>query len=65
MLSLQNVSRFWSILRTLAIDRVNPNVKTAPISSSLGVLVADRGVTHVLEATTLVDTASPLYLYLI
>ena len=32
MLSLQNVSRFWSILRTLAMDRANLNPKTGPIS---------------------------------
>ena len=64
MLSLQNVSRLWLILRTLAIDRANLNPKTAPISSSLGMLAADSGATHVLEATTLVDNAPPLYLYL-
>jgi len=64
MLSLQNVSRFWSILRTLAMDRANLNPKTAPISLSLGKLVADSGATRVLEVTRPVDTVPPLYLYI-
>ena len=64
MLSLQNVCRLWSILRTLTIDRANLNPKTAPISSSLGMLRADSGAICVLEATRLVDTAPSLYWYL-
>lgn len=64
MLSLQNVSRLWSILRTLAIDRASLNPKTAPMSSNLGILVADSGANRILEFTRLVDTVPSLYWYL-
>ena len=64
MLSLKNVSRFWSILSALAIHWANLNPKTAPMSSSLGKVVADGGVTRVLEATRLVDTVPFSYWYL-
>jgi len=46
------------------MDKANLNPKTAPISASLGMLVAESGATCVLEATRLVDTVPPLYLYL-
>lgn len=64
MLSLQNVSRLWSILRTLAIDRASLHVKTAPISSSLEMLLVDSGATHVFEDTRLLDAVPPLRWYL-
>ena len=64
MLSLQNVSRLWSIFSTLAIDRTNLNPKTAPISWSLETLVADSGATLVLKATRPVDIVPSLYWYL-
>lgn len=48
-------------LSILAIDRANLVPKTAPISSSLGMLVADSIATRVLEATRLLDIV-PSYL---
>ena len=63
-LSHQNVVSVSFIPRTSAILEASRAPTIAPISSSLGILVAMFGDTHVLAATMLVETVLSSYVHL-